>query len=77
MSALTELDLHSVRHHEVETRVDQFLLGVTMFPVTIVCGRSERMHEIVEAYLRLAGFQFDRGLSPSSPLGYVRVLGYH
>jgi hypothetical protein len=45
---MTELDLHGVRHHEVESMVENFILmNQSQFPLTIICGNSSRMIELV------------------------------
>jgi len=42
------LDLHGVRHHEVESMVENFiLLNQNNFPLTIICGNSNKMIELV------------------------------
>ena len=43
-----KLDLHGVRHHEVDLKVENFiLLNQDQVPLTIVCGNSQRMIELV------------------------------
>jgi hypothetical protein len=43
-----KLDLHGVRHHEVDLKVENFiLLNQDQVPLTIVCGNSQRMIDIV------------------------------
>lgn len=38
------LDLHGVRHHEVDRLVENFiLLNQKNLPLTIICGNSEKM----------------------------------
>jgi hypothetical protein len=45
---MTKLDLHGVRHHEVETMVEDFILvNQGEFPLEIVCGNSHKMIELV------------------------------
>lgn len=42
------LDLHGVRHHEVERLVENFILtNQASVPLTIVCGNSKRMKDLV------------------------------
>ena len=42
------LDLHGVRHHEVKSMVENFiLLNQNNFPLTIICGNSNKMIELV------------------------------
>jgi len=43
-----KLDLHGVRHHDVDLKVENFiLLNQDQVPLTIVCGNSQRMIDIV------------------------------
>jgi len=45
---MTKLDLHGVRHHEVETMVEDFILvNQGEFPLEIICGNSFKMIELV------------------------------
>lgn len=49
---MIELDLHGVRHHEVDRLVENFiLLNQKSVPLTIICGNSEKM---VSLALRVA-----------------------
>jgi|TARA_R100000278_G_C5427380_1_gene148835 predicted 3-demethylubiquinone-9 3-methyltransferase (glyoxalase superfamily) len=41
-----KLDLHGVRHSEVERLVENFVL-LNEPPLTIVCGNSDKMKELV------------------------------
>lgn len=42
------LDLHGVRHHEVELMVENFILmNQQQIPLTIICGNSQRMIDLV------------------------------
>lgn len=46
----TELDLHGVPHHEVDQRVENFiLLNQDSVPLIIVCGNSKKMQDLVMA----------------------------
>ena len=43
-----KLDLHGVRHHEVELMVENFILmNQNQIPLTIICGNSQRMIDLV------------------------------
>jgi hypothetical protein len=43
-----ELDLHGVRHHEVDRLVENFIyLNQDLVPLTIICGNSQRMIDLV------------------------------
>lgn len=44
----TQLDLHGIRHAEVDRMVENFiLLNQNNFPLEIICGNSNRMRELV------------------------------
>jgi len=43
-----KLDLHGVRHHEVDILVENFILmNQEEIPLTIICGNSQRMIDLV------------------------------
>jgi hypothetical protein len=43
-----KLDLHGVRHHEVDLKVENFILmNQSQIPLTIICGNSQRMIDLV------------------------------
>ncbi len=45
---MTKLDLHGIRHHEVEHLVENFILmNQGEFPLEIICGNSHKMIELV------------------------------
>ncbi len=45
---LKKLDLHGLKHHEVPIKVENFvLLNQQSLPLEIVCGKSQKMIEIV------------------------------
>lgn len=45
---LKKLDLHGLKHHEVTIKVENFvLLNQQSLPLEIVCGKSQKMIEIV------------------------------
>ncbi len=47
-----QLDLHGVRHHEVDLMVENWvLMNQSSVPLTIVCGNSQRMIDLVQAVL--------------------------
>ena len=42
------LDLHGVRHHEVDHMVENFILvNQSQIPLTIICGNSQKMINLV------------------------------
>lgn len=43
-----KLDLHGVKHHEVELMVENFILmNQDQIPLTIICGNSQHMIDLV------------------------------
>ena len=50
------LDLHGVRHHEVELMVENFILmNQNKIPLTIICGNSQRMIDLVNGVIESIG----------------------
>ena len=50
------LDLHGVRHHEVELMVENFILmNQNQIPLTIICGNSQRMIDLVYGVINSIG----------------------
>jgi len=48
-----QLDLHGVRHHEVQLMVENWvLMNQDSVPLTVICGNSQRMIDLVMAVLR-------------------------
>jgi hypothetical protein len=52
-----ELDLHGIRHADVESTVEDFVLVRTP-PITIITGNSEPMKKLVTKTLEKHGYQF-------------------
>jgi len=47
-----QLDLHGVRHHQVERMVENWvLMNQSAVPLVIICGNSQRMIDIVMSVL--------------------------
>ena len=43
-----KLDLHGVRHHEVDIKVENFIyMNQNEIPLTIICGNSQIMIDLV------------------------------
>lgn len=74
MKSASHLDLHGVRHAEVETLLERRLLGrqEVPLPFVIVTGNSVVMQRKVLEFLKLHGFNWDRGV-PASGVR-IRVL---
>ena len=66
---ITHLDLHGVRHHNVESEVFDFIMRYqNLLPLLIICGNSNSMIKIVSDTLSKNEIEF------SSPrFGIIRV----
>jgi hypothetical protein len=54
-----ELDLHGVRHHEVDALVENFvLINQNSFPLTVICGNSVKMIKFAETVLNRIGCEY-------------------
>ena len=48
----SKLDLHGIRHYEVDYKVENFILmNQNMLPLTIVCGNSHIMIDLVQSVI--------------------------
>ena len=57
---LLHLDLHGIRHHEVEVIVQDFVLNnQSELPLIVICGNSEKMIDIVNNALRELNVDFE------------------
>jgi len=54
-----DLDLHGVKHDEVERMVENYIL-LNKPPMSIVTGNSDKMKELVENVLNKHKMKFDR-----------------
>jgi hypothetical protein len=53
---MLNLDLHGVRHQDVDVMVENFiLLNQKEFPLTILCGNSVKMIKLAEAVIERIG----------------------
>ena len=66
---ITHLDLHGVRHHNVESEVFDFIMRYqNLLPLLIICGNSNSMIKMVSDTLTKNAIEF------SSPrFGIIRV----
>jgi|TARA_B100000809_G_scaffold248007_1_gene277665 hypothetical protein len=56
------LDLHGLRHHEVDIRIENFIfLNQGEFPLTIICGNSDKMIFLAIKVLKKHGCEFREG----------------
>ena len=59
---MEKLDLHGVRHHEVDLMVENFIfLNQEEIPLTIICGGSSKMVELVKTVLDRTGTEYLEG----------------
>ena len=59
---MEKLDLHGVRHHEADLMVENFIfLNQHDIPLTIICGSSSKMIELVKVVLDRAGSDYLEG----------------
>ncbi len=59
---MEKLDLHGVRHHEVDLMVENFiLLNQEKIPLTLICGGSSKMLELVKTVLDRIGSEYIEG----------------
>ena len=67
----TKLDLHGIRHEDVDRLVENFVL-LNDSPVRIITGNSDKMAEIVLDVLNRHDFHWERWCS-----SYIIVLDQH
>ena len=54
-----KLDLHGVRHQEVDALVENFvLMNQDSFPLTVICGNSVKMVQLTEQVLNRLGCEY-------------------
>jgi len=59
---MEKLDLHGVRHHEVDLMVENFIfLNQEEIPLTIICGGSSKMVELVKTVLDRTDIEYVEG----------------
>lgn len=64
-----ELDLHGVRHHNVDLIVENFIYeNQDQFPSVIICGNSNSMIQEVENTLKRIGCTYEQ-----SRYGVIRI----
>ena len=57
---LLNLDLHGVRHSDVEVAVEDFVLNnQQQLPLIVICGNSSKMIDIVSKTLKKMGINFE------------------
>ena len=71
---MDKLDLHGMRHSEVERVVENFVL-LNEPPLEIITGNSERMRSIVQKVLK--SYQFNYYRKCHTNFGSIIVIGYN
>jgi len=66
-----ELDLHGIRHHDVDRIVENFVFNVYPSQAKIITGNSMRMKKIVKDVLDRHGFKYTEGDMVNR--GYITV----
>ena len=67
------LDLHGIRHHEVDLMVENFIyLNQEQMPLTIICGNSSKMISIVKEVLERSHSEYREG--QGSEYGQIQVF---
>lgn len=67
----TLLDLHGVRHPDVDREVENFVL-LNQTPMKVITGNSSKMRDLVKDVLMRHKFNFE---VPSNNNGMIRVYG--
>lgn len=59
MQETNKLDLHGIRHHEVDALVENFVLtNQNRFPLTVICGNSVKMVQLAEQTINRIGCEY-------------------
>tara|TARA_B100000575_G_scaffold132540_1_gene105584 strand:+ start:341 stop:574 length:234 start_codon:yes stop_codon:yes gene_type:complete len=68
---ITHLDLHGIKHQDVDDEVNDFIFQYQhLLPLIIICGNSNKMIELVSKSLKTNDIVF------SSPrFGVIRIEG--
>ena len=67
---MTELDLHGIRHYDVDRFVENFIL-MNELPLTIITGNSDTMRSMVMDKCKQLGFCYTQWDSAT-----IKVLSY-
>ena len=70
---ITHLDLHGVKHEEVNSEILNFVYQFQdLLPLIVICGNSNKMIEIASKTLTNSNITFS-----SSRFGILRIEGFH
>lgn len=64
------LDLHGIKHSQVEDKLIEFLFVKSVNPCVIITGNSQRMRDIVLEFLDYHNYNY---YIPSHNLGEIQV----
>ena len=68
---LNTLDLHGIRHHEVDLKVENYVyLNQEDMPLKIICGNSQKMHALVKVVLDRIKCDYEEGMGNN----YVAII---
>ena len=72
---LNSLDLHGIRHHEVDLPVENFVyLNQEDMPLRIICGNSHKMISLVKVVLERIDCEYEEGMGNNYGAIIVRKL---
>lgn len=55
----SKLDLHGIRHQDVDALVENFILtNQNSFPLTVICGNSVKMVHLAEDVINRIGCEY-------------------
>jgi len=70
---IPSLDLHGIKHKEVEILVEKFVLeNENRLPIDIITGHSEKMKKIVKEVLDYFEFEYEDGDFFNK--GYIHII---
>ena len=72
---LNSLDLHGIRHHEVDLLVENFVyLNQEDMPLRIICGNSHEMISLVKVVLERIDCEYEEGMGNNYGAIIVRKI---
>jgi len=72
---LNSLDLHGIRHHEVDLLVENFVyLNQEDMPLRIICGNSHKMISLVKVVLERIDCEYEEGMGNNYGLIIIRKI---
>ena len=72
---LNSLDLHGIKHYEVDLLVENFVyLNQEDMPLRIICGNSHKMISLVKVVLERIDCEYEEGMGNNYGLIIVRKI---